>query len=168
MRSSPRGTMVEPSEVIRRYESATVVTGIDAPCISASSTVRMIRGLLTSALTPSWMAIYSTSSDSADMPHFTEWKRSLPPATHLCTATSKRAIMLRHRGIWSSGSTTTISALGSASAKVFIVRATTGIPPSIRNCLGSDDCIRWPEPPATIITPRFAISVSCQNQVCCP
>ena len=168
MRSFERDITSLSAPSTTRYESTASTTGISASTLSILSIALMIRRLDTNARTPSCIATYSTSGDRASMPHFTESKRSLPPATHLCTATSKRAARFFHSDICSWGNTTTISAPGSASAKVFIVRATTGSPPSIINCLGNDDCIRLPEPPATMITPLRAILVSCQILRCCP
>ncbi len=49
---------------------------------------------------------------------FTEWNRSRPPSATVCGATSKRADRLCQKPVCSAGSMTTISAPGSAAARV--------------------------------------------------
>ena len=122
-----------------------------------------------SAYNPKIKKRVTMSFKRSELPFFTEWNRSRPPSATVCGATSKRADRLCQKPVCSAGSTTTISAPGSAAAKLLIVRANMGMPPSSMNCLGRAPPMRLPPPPATMMTPVCrSISVSFRIRGYCP
>ena len=168
MRRRRRSMICEAAPSVLRNESTGSTTGIAVPCSAAAATVRRISSCDPSGRTPSCTAISSGSRFRAANPFFTEWNRSRPPSAIVCGATSKRADRLCQKPVCSAGSTTTISAPGSAAAKLLIVRANMGMPPSSMNCLGRAPPMRLPPPPATMMTPVCrSISVSFQNRAYC-
>lgn len=168
MRRRRRSAMREAVPSVSRYESTASTTGIAVPCSAAAATARRIMPCEASGRTPSCTAINSGSRFRAFSPFFTEWNRSSPPVVTVCAAMSKRAAKSFQKSACAAGSTTTISAPGSAPAKLLIVCARTGRPPSIVNCLGREPPMRVPPPPATMMTPICcSISVFFRIRACC-
>ena len=158
--AEPVGFVSFPAASISRNESAGSTTGTAAPYRRAVWATRRIISTEPSGRTPSCTAIRSGSLRRAASPQRTESNRSAPPATTRWRATSKRAAKSFQKAMWLSGRTTTISAPGHAVAKLPIVRASTGCPPSSRNCLGMEPPMRRPLPPATMMTPMRSMGVS--------
>ena len=143
---------IEPSCAETLMVSLARTAAVAAPCSMALCRQRSISSRVAKGRAPSWMATYSTCSESIATPACTDCWRVLPPAASRKGGRWYRSLQPSSVSNSSGFVTTTISPTCSTCPSARIDRASTGTPP-ITSCCLSIPCIRWAIPPAAITAP---------------